>query len=104
MIRIYSGGEKISYTSGDTFLLTAESCQGFEEDAHLRFQVAENEKSEMLIDSMFDLEEGVFNIELTSEQTEKLVFGNYVYRLVLLGADGSVVTRKSGELEVKWGA
>ena len=43
MIKIYSGGEKITYTKGDTFEISVSSAEGFGEESTLRFQVAKNE-------------------------------------------------------------
>lgn len=104
MIKIFSDGEKISCSTEDTFLLTVESESGFEADVTLKFQVAENEESQMLVDKIFTPSGTLFKIELTKEEKQKLSLGEYVYRIILLGPDGSVITQKSGELEVKWGA
>ena len=102
MIKIYSGGEKISCSTEDTFLLTVEAENGFEMGTSLKFQVAKDEEGELLIDKIFSLNGTFFQIELTEE--EKPDLGEYVYRIVLLNLDGSVITQKSGQLEVKWGA
>ncbi|MBR6523639.1 MAG: hypothetical protein IKT39_03395 [Clostridia bacterium] len=102
MIKIYSGGEKISCSTEDTFLLTVDSENGFEAGTSLKFQVAKDEDGELLIDKIFSPDGATFQIELTEE--EKPALGEYVYRIVLMSADKSVITQKSGQLEVKWGA
>lgn len=102
MIKIFSGGAKISCSTEDSFLLTVQSENGFEPNVTLKFQVAENEDSELLIDKSFSLKGTYFQVELTKE--EKPGLGEYIYRIMLLSPDGSVITQKSGEFEVKWGA
>lgn len=104
MIKIFSGGEKISCSMEDTFSLAIESENGFESGTKLKFQVAENEDGELLVDKIFTLNGTIFQIKLIKEEKEKLGLGEYIYRIVLLSPDESVITQKSGELEVKWGA
>ncbi|MFA7636784.1 MAG: hypothetical protein WCX81_03370 [Monoglobales bacterium] len=104
MLKVYSGGEKISYTANDSFFLTVESEEGFESGTQLKLNIAETEEGEMIIDKVFGLNGGLFEIILTDEEREKLSLGNYIYKIVILGGNGDVVTRKSGELEVRWGA
>ena len=104
MLQIYSGGEKISYTAKDSFYLVVESEQGFEPGDQLKLQIAETEESELLIDSTHQLKNSFFEIALTDEEKAKLTLGNYVYKIVVISGNGDVLTRKSGELEVKWGA
>ena len=104
MIKIYSGGDKITYTAGDTFEISVSSAEGFPAGATLRFQVAKDELAELLIDSDFNLTGEGFIISLKNEEKEKLPIGEYIYKLVLVGVDGEIVTQKSGELIVKWGA
>ena len=104
MIKIYSGGEKISYTSGDTFILNVSATEGFEENTVLKFYIAKNEVGEYIIDSEFSLSEGRFTIELTDEEKSNLQVGEYIYKMTIVGGDGKIVTQKSGEFTVKWGA
>lgn len=104
MIKIYSGGEKITYTKGDTFEISVSSAEGFGEESTLRFQVAKNEQEELLIDTAFPLKDTEFNIVLTDEEKEKLSIGEYIYKLVLISGKGEIITQKSGEFTVKWGA
>lgn len=104
MIKIYSGGEKISYTAGDTFILNVSAAEGFEENSSLKFCIAKNEASEYVIDSDFSLTDGRFTIGLTDEEKSKLQIGDYIYKMTVVGGDGKIVTQKSGEFTVKWGA
>ena len=104
MIKIYSGGEKITYTAGDTFEISVSSAEGFEEKSTLLFQVAKSENEEFLVNSAFDLINDEFIIILTDEEKGKLPIGEYIYKLVLINEKSEVVTQKSGELVVKWGA
>ncbi len=104
MIRIFSDGAVISYSQGDTFSLSVESESGFEVGAKLNFQVAESEEKESVIDKIFEDGNSVFEITLTEEEIKKLSLGRYVYKIIIMGPDDSVITRKSGELEVRWGA
>lgn len=104
MLRIYSGGEQISYTAGDSFLFCVGAEDGFAEGTRLYFQVAENESADYLINKTFALAGDGFEIVLTEEERKKLSIGNYIYKLVVVDAEDVVITRKSGELIVKWGA
>lgn len=104
MLRIFSGGEQISYTAGDSFMLCVSADDGFAEGTRLYFQVAENENAGYIIDKIFALAGDGFEIVLTQDESEKLSIGNYIYKLVVVDAEDIVITRKSGELIVKWGA
>ena len=104
MISIYLGGEKISYTAGDTFVLSVASSDGFDERSSLKFCIAKNEESENVIEKEFLQENGQFNVELSADEAAKLTLGEYVYKLVLINGAGEISTEKSGELTVKWGA
>lgn len=86
----------------DTFVFTVESENGFEPGAVIKFQVAKDEDDKLLVDKSFNLDGTLFKIELNKE--EKPDIGEYIYRLLLLSTNGSVITQKSGELEIKWGA
>ena len=103
MIIIYSDGELITYTAGDTFSLNVSATDEFEQGSKLNFQVAENEQAESVINKIFDLTEDGFEITLSKEETEMLPIGNYIYKIVILDLNGKITTRKSGELIVKWG-
>lgn len=103
MINIYSSGKQITYTAGDTFELSVLSESEFDSGAILKFQVAKNEESELLIDTSFNLNESGFIITLNDEEKEILTLGEYIYKIVLISASGDIITQKSGELIVKWG-
>ena len=104
MLRVYLDGEQITYTAGDTFLLNISADRAFDDGSRLRAQIAENENSKPLIEKLVELDGGFFELLLSDEETEKLPVGNYIYKLTVIGTDGRTVTRKSGELIVKWGA
>ena len=104
MINIYLGGDKISYTAGDTFLLAVGSLDGFAQGSRLKFCVAENEDSLNLIEKEFYLENEAFCVELTAEESDRLKRGEYIYKMVVINESGETETQKSGELTVKWGA
>ena len=104
MIRIYCGGENITYTAGDTFELDITTAGGFEQGTTLNFQIAQNEQSESVINKLFDLKSGCFEVVLSGEETEKLAIGNYIFKLTVIDSGGKISTEKSGELTVKWGA
>ena len=102
MIKIYSEGDLITCTQGDEFSLTITSPDGFDDGTKLNFQVAENEEKESVLNLEFELDDGVF--EITLKDTQQLPIGNYIYKIAVVDPLGRVVTRKSGELVVKWGA
>ena len=104
MIQIYSAGDKITYTAGDSFEITVSSADGFPIGAILKLQVAKNEIEPLLIDTIFELENEKFYVVLTDAEKEKLPIGEYIYKLVLVSKTGEIVTQKSGEMIVKWGA
>lgn len=104
MVLIYSNGEKITYTAGDTFLMEVSSAEGFEEGAQLKLQIAESETAPLLVDATFSQVGGGFEVILSDREKEKLTLGNYIYKLVLVSVAGEIITQKSGDLIVKWGA
>ena len=104
MIKIYCGGENITCTAGDTFSIDITTADGFEPGTTLEFQVAQNEQEDSLIEKIFDLSSGEFEIVLSEEEIKKLPIGNYIYKLTVIDPGGIISTRKSGELTVKWGA
>ena len=103
MVLIYSNGEKITYTAGDTFLIEVSSDEGFDEGAQLKLQIAESETAPLLVDATFNQVNGSFDVALTSREKEKLTLGNYIYKLVLVNVSGEIITQKSGDFIVKWG-
>lgn len=104
MLNIYSGGEKITYSTGDTFELSVSNAEEFEKGAQLRFVISKDENEPYLIDCNYSLEDCCFEISLSDEDKEKLCIGKYIYKIIIITADDKVVTQKSGEIVVKWGA
>lgn len=104
MVLIYSNGDKITYTAGDTFLMEVSSDEGFEDGAQLKLQIAESETAPLLVDATFNQVDGGFEVTLSDREKEKLTLGNYIYKLVLVSVAGEIITQKSGDLIVKWGA
>lgn len=103
MIKIYYGGENITYTAGDTFKVDITTAGGFETGTRLNFQIAQNEQSESVINKLFDLNDDRFEVVLAEEEIKALTIGNYIYKFTVINPDGSISTEKSGELTVKWG-
>ncbi len=98
-------GVNISYTQGDTFRLKISSGNGFNEGSKVRLVVARDETGSAVISNAYDIgADGAFYVVLGEEDKAKLAMGDYLYKLVLLAPDGSVVTQKSGDFMVKWGA
>lgn len=104
MVLIYSNGEKITYTAGDTFLMEVSSAEGFDEGAQLKLQIAESETAPLLVDATFNQVDGGFEVTLSEREKGRLSIGNYIYKLVLVNIAGEIITQKSGDLIVKWGA
>lgn len=104
MLRIING-TNISYTRGDTFDLRISSETGFNDGSTLRFTVAKNEDSGALILNEYSLgSDGAFRVTLNDKDKQTLGIGDYVYKLTVLTLSGIVVTQKSGDFAVKWGA
>lgn len=104
MIIIISG-KNIEYTRGDTFYLKITTSGGFDENSQIDFVVAENENSVPIIENTYNLnDDNEFEITLSKADAEKFNYNNYLYKLVLHSADGKVMTQKSGDFKVKWGA
>lgn len=103
MTEIYNNGKKIAYTQGDTFELEVNS-DDFETGDTCLFIIAENESAEPIVRSTFSLTNGSFSLALTSAEKNRLVLGNYIYKIVVTALDGTVVTTISGDFIVKWGA
>lgn len=97
-------GVNISYTLGDTFELKVNAKNGFTENSTLRFVIAQNQTAEPLIKNTYNIQDGAFYVTLSQTDKEKLEINDYIYKLTLIGADGTIVTQKSGDFFVKWGA
>lgn len=95
----------IEYTKGDTFELSVDSDSGFEEGSTLRVIIAENETSDPNIDNVYSLtSDGIFIVAFSEEDKRRLNIKPYLYKLILINAEGKSITRISGHFIVKWGA
>lgn len=106
MIEINKYNGDISYTKGDTFKLSiTPAFEGaFTEGTQLRFVIAQTEMTEPTIDKVFELNDDfTFTLTLSSNEISKLIIGDYLYKMTLI-KNNTIVTEKSGNFEVKWGA
>ena len=103
MLRIING-TNIEYTKGDTFRLEVAAEYPFPEGERMRFVLAQTEKGSPEIDRTFDLSGDMFVITMDKETEASLELGDYIYKLIEISLSGSVVTQKSGDFRVKWGA
>lgn len=106
MIKINEETGGISYTENDTFRMIAyQETEGiFEEGTQLRFIIAKTEVSEYIIDKTFNLNDDMtFTITLTDAEKKRLILGDYIYKATII-KNNTIVTRKSGDFTVKWGA
>lgn len=105
MVRIWENGRKITYTKGDTFLLSIfpEDGECFTDGSTLEFIIADEASKDALLDNTYSLSDGGFDIEF-SKKDKETEYGKYVYKMILKMIDGTVVTQKDGEFEVIWGA
>lgn len=99
-----TNNQNISYSVEDTFSLPISNDNGFEEGSTLRFDIADGENSTPIISNTYTLSNGMFNVTLNSTERKRLSIGNYIYRILIISATGSVTTEKSGDFIVKWGA
>lgn len=96
---------RILYTKNDTFEISVSIANGFASGSYLNFVIAKNEKLDAIISTTHQLnEEGKFVIFLTQSEIDKLAYDDYVYKITIFTPDAKIVTYKSGELIVKWGA
>ena len=69
------------------------------------FIVAENENSVPIIENTYNLNsESGFTVTLTSTDTNKFNYTDYIYKMTLHTPEGEIITQKSGNFKVKWGA
>lgn len=93
----------IEWSVSDTFSLVVSDKAGFNEKDKLKFQISQSEDTEPIISNEYTLNGEVFDINLNSNDRSKLDLGYYIYRIIIIGADGSIVTQQSGDFIVKWG-
>ena len=104
MLKIING-TTIEYTKGDTFDLEVSSEDGFDEGSALSLVISKNEHTAAAVENRYSLNsEGVFLVTLSQSDKEKFSCGEYIYKLVLMGVNGTIYTQKSGDFVVKWGA
>ena len=106
MIKINKYNGDISYTKGDTFRLPITPAYegAFTAGMQLRLVIARNEMSEATIEKTLDINDNLtFTLILSNDEISKLNFGEYLYKIILI-KNNTVVTEKSGNFEVKWGA
>ena len=102
---IITNGTNIEYTYGDTFEMTVTTEGGFDEGTQLTLVIAQGEQSEPLVSNRYDTDpDGGFTVRLSAEDKAKMPIGEYIYKLTVTDADGTVITHKSGYFTVKWGA
>ena len=95
---------RIEYTQGDTFDLTVSADTAIDSGTQLRLVIAKDEKSNAVVDNTYNLNaNGDFTMFFSEENKKALIIGDYIYKLVLLSVDGSILTQKSGDFIVKWG-
>ena len=101
---IIINGTDIEYTKDDTFELYVTTKNGFNDGTNLKFIISENENVTPLIENQTNVLDGKFKVTLNAEEKAKLNLGDYIYKLVLISTDGKIITQKSGNFLVKWGA
>lgn len=105
MLRQIQNSTNLSYPIGDTFAIKIEASSGsFSDGSTLELIIAPDKESEPVIDNTYSLTNGVFNVNLSENDKKALTIGEYLYKLILKGTDGSVYTQTSGNLYVTWEA
>ena len=95
----------IEYSIGDTLKSAIKFVTNLENDSIMRFVISNNDTSYPIIDKTFLMDNnGIFTVELTPSERKKLTLGQYVYKIIINGVDGSIKTRQSGYFRVIWGA
>lgn len=96
-------GKDVEYTKGDTFELTITG--DFDSNSQLDFIISESENSTPIIENTYQMNtEGGFTVKLTKDEEEALSYKNYMYKLRIHTPEGDIITQKSGNFKVKWGA
>ena len=104
MIKILDNN--ISYTKNDTFSLKIypKYDGAFEDGMQLRFIIAKNKDDTAIVDKTFNINSDMtFTLTLLNTDKQKLNYGDYYYKMILI-KNNNVITQKSGDFEVKWGA
>lgn len=96
---------RIEYTKGDTLNLTVSADAQIDSATKLKLIIAKNETSDAIIDTSYSMNsDGDFFLFFSEENKKNLLIGDYIYKMILIGIDGSIITQKSGDFIVKWGA
>lgn len=96
---------RIEYTKDDTFELTVFADNEIDAGTKLRFIIAKSETQEPIIDILYEMNnQAEFGIFFSEDEKKKILIGDYLYKMILIGVDGSVITQLSGDFIVKWGA
>lgn len=105
MIKVFQKGKIIEYTHGDTFLMRIfpKSGKTFPEGSTLEFIIAEESTKQNVIDNTYSLTDGDFRVDFSQKDTE-IPIGEYAYKMILRTVEGIVITQKSGDFSVIWGA
>lgn len=105
MLRMIEKTENLIYPVGDTFAFSVEPKVGsFADGSTLELIISRDIDSEPLIDNTYSLAVTAFNVDLSESDRKKLTIGNYIYKFILKGIDGTVFTQLSGNLYVTWEA
>ncbi len=96
-------GKDIQHSIEDTFLLPVTSESGFSGGDKLRFDITDNENNELLISKTFSLSGEAFDVVLTKDEKAKLKIGDYIYRIIITSASGTIITEVSGNFILTWG-
>ena len=95
----------ITYTKDDAFELTVELDGEINAEDRLKLVIAKDETSTPRIENTYALNEyEAFYMSFSNEDKKALDVGDYKYKIVLMKADGRVITQQSGDFIVKWGA
>lgn len=95
----------IEYTKGDTFVLNVTTPNGFDTGTQLDLIISDNENNTPIINNTYSLNsDNEFAVTLTPAETNTLSYQNYLYKLTLHTPEGEIITQKSGNFKVKWGA
>ena len=102
MVTIINGCD-IAYTQGDTFEISLTLTNQTQTVVSVRFQIAQNDNDDIVINKTYSVSENTATITLEAADKEKLIIGDYIYRMSVVGDDNSVITQLSGNFKVKWG-
>ena len=96
----------IEYSVNDTFVFYVSPIgnDSFSDGSTLKLVIAKRENEEPIIEKEYSLSDNKFIVALTGSEKTVLTLGEYVYKMIVHGPDGTISTQKSGFLDVIWGA